>query len=224
MNEVATLKSVEARSLLPVREMEELTDNVRELYSISDKAHEIRYRLKRNYYYSLEEVENALAELRALPSHTTNTLTLLDDNMKTATSAQIADVLTVLHGLFLSQGEPQIMATVGVEIIEAEKASALALYRAGMALLRPPLKEYDEFGEDQGRPPARKFLPTIPEIIAELRDQQEIWAARHASLKGLPRWHAQARRELINRIEELRKPPATASDESKEEDDDDLPF
>ena len=110
------------------------------------------YKLKHGYYNSrkLEEAECDLAELGALPSDTVSTLTLLDHNMKTATSAQIADVLTVLHGLFVSQGDPQIMATVGVEIIEAEKASAMALYRAGMTLLRPPPKEYNEYGEDQG--------------------------------------------------------------------------
>jgi hypothetical protein len=228
MNEVAILNSIEPRRLLPVSEIKELMDNVYELYSISDKAHESLHRLKHNYYYSLEEVENALAELGALPSHTINTLTLLDDNMKTATSAQIADVLTVLHGLFVSQGDPQIMATVGVEIIEAEKASALALYRAGMTLLRPPPKSYsyDEYGDlqEDERPPARKFLPTIPEIIAELRDQQEFWAARHAWLKVLPKWHAQARRELIGRIDELRRAPEAESDAAPPEEEEDWPF
>ena len=197
-----------------MREIKELTDKVYELYSISDKAHEVPSSAQTQLLLEpLEEAENALAELGALPSDTINTLTLLDHNMKTATSAQIADVLTVLHGLFVSQGDPQIMATVGVEIIEAEKASALALYRAGMTLLRPPPKEYRRvWRRPKGRPPARKFLPTIPEIIAELRDQQEFWAARHACLKVLPEWHAQARRELIGRIDELRRAPEAESD------------
>src|SRR5262245_54988145 len=131
MNEVATLNSIEPRRLLPVSEINELTVKANTLSSLSRKTDRVLYKLKDGYYNSrtlehgdynsrtLEDAERDLAEFGTLPSDTISTLTLLDHNMKTATSAQIADVLTVLHGLFVSQGDPQIMATVGVEIIEA---------------------------------------------------------------------------------------------------------
>ena len=76
-----------------------------------------------------------------LPSDIANTMALLEQAMQEATTEQIADGLTVLHGLFGSRGEPEVVATTGVEIIKAEDASTIALYSALLRMVRPARKE-----------------------------------------------------------------------------------
>lgn len=213
--------------LLPVREVEELTSKVRELVSLSRKADEVLNRLKDDYYSrrsagGLEDAERDLKELGELPSDMASTLGLFDRGMLTATTEQIADGLTVLHGLFASQGDPQIVATTGVEIIEAEHASAVA-YRTVLTMLRPPGKIFNPEEEEWERPPARRFLPTMPEIIAELRDTQELWEERRKRVRGLSKRHDQARHKLIMHLDDLRRGQAETN-ASLPEEEEDWPF
>jgi hypothetical protein len=198
--------------LLPVREIDELTAKICELHDLSLKAQEIINKLKDLHSYELRrnpharaDAERDLHELGELPSDLASTLASLDQGLLIATAEQIADGLAVLHGLFASQGDPQIMATTGVEIIEAEQASAIALHYTVLAMLRPPRKTRNHDWEDWERPPLRRFLPTIPEIIAELQDQQKWCQYYRKNLKGLPKRHGQARQELIKRIDELQE-------------------
>lgn len=208
---LSPLKLTDPHCRLPVSAVDELDVNIGTLCLVGWKANQVLNRLGDHYYDpqrrcgAIEEAESDLSGLGELPSNMATTLEMFAHGMQTATTEQIADGITVLHGLFASQGDPQIMATAGVAIIEAEHASAIALYSTVLAMLRPPRKTRKHEWDGLERPPLRRFLPTIPEIIAELQDQQEKWALRHEQLKGLLERHGQARQALIKRVTELRE-------------------
>jgi hypothetical protein len=95
-------------------------------------------------------------------------------------------------------------ATVGVDMIEAEAPSYVALYAAAMALIRPAPAEYREpsrsplvgvIGEDMVVKLSRRgraFGPTISEFIFELETQQARWNDRLNALSDLREKHALA--------------------------------
>jgi hypothetical protein len=202
MNEIAKLP-VNKRCLLPIRETDGLRAKVDKLLWI--EAWSCNFINVPRWAYETVKAQDVLEELlNELPSDASATAVQLDKVVhEKATREQIADVLTVLHGLFDSRGSPEIMASVGVDIIEAEHASAIALYSTGLAMLRPAPKicknpDYNPEYEEPiwERPPPRKFIPTIPEIITELRDQEKWWRNARATLKRLPERHARARKEI----------------------------
>jgi hypothetical protein len=203
MNQIAKLP-IQGGRLLPVCETEALKDKVYELEWIEWRVSKLLFKLDHNQFNRLDEAESDLEKLGELPSDTGNTMAMLDQAMQEASVEQIADGLAVLHGLFGSRGEPEIVASTGVELIEAEHVSTIALYRGLIVLLRPSPNEWDEKTNEWKRPPIRKFLPTIPEIIAELQDQRELWRESQSKLKDLSQRHAQARQEITKRIAELR--------------------
>jgi len=207
MNQIAKLP-IQGGRLLPVCETEALKDKVYELEWIEWRVSKLLFKLDHNQFNRLDEAESDLEKLGELPSDTGNTMAMLDQAMQEASVEQIADGLAVLHGLFGSRGEPEIVASTGVELIEAEHVSTIALYRGLIVLLRPSPNEWDEKTMEWKRPPIRKFLPTIPEIIAELQDQRGLWLERQSKFKDLPQRHGQARQEITKRIAELsgRKP------------------
>jgi len=215
MNQVAKLP-MRGSGLLPVNETDALRAKVNNLAWVCWRVDEVLSYLQCQSHWgeepswALAEAERRLAELSKseLPSDIANTMALLEQAMQEATTEQIADGLTVLHGLFGSRGEPEVVATTGVEIIKAEHASTIALYSALLRMLRPARKERAHELDEWKRPPLRKFIPTIPEIIAELQDQQELWRENQSSLKeklnGLPERHAQAHQGITKRVAELR--------------------
>jgi hypothetical protein len=211
MNQIAKLQR--GGRLLPIHETDALRANVGELARFCWRVDETIHYLNDASYrrtepsYALTEAERHLDKLGEFPPHAVNTLAMLDQVMQEATVEQIADGLAVLHGLFGSKGEPEIVASTGVEIIEAEHASAIALHSALLVMLRPGPKERTHAWDEGQRPPLRKFMPTIPELLAELQDQQEYWGRRarlKEQLKGLPERLAQARQEITKVIAELR--------------------
>jgi len=170
---------------LPVREIDELKANVEVLSKIRSFASEVLDAYDNPYYYvaprgrddasaqwhvrchlacRLEEAERAIEQLGELPVHYKRTMTLLDAGMKEAALGDIADGLTVLCGLYGNRGDPEIVAGAGVDLIAAEHASQIALYGAVIALCRPG-------GVTEQSP--RKFMPTMPEIIEELRGNSD---------------------------------------------------
>jgi hypothetical protein len=211
MNEI-TKRSVEGMALLPVQETDALRSAVQELSLCSSWADGQHNRLedcRRELSYVRSEVEQDLkAKSSELPAHTESTMAKLDEAMQEATTGQIADGLIVLHGLFGTRGDPEVVAGAGVEIIKAEHASAIALYSTILALLRPQARkiewvDIDGTRFDGERPPLRKFVPTIPEIIAELQDQQKWWSKEQERLVGLLERHAEAQQVLTKRVAEL---------------------
>jgi hypothetical protein len=202
MNEIAKLPA-NKRCLLPIHETDGLSAKVGKLLWI--EAWSCKFITSPRWAYEMVKAQDVLEELlNELPSDASATAVQLDKVVhEKATREQIADVLTVLHGLFDSRGSPEIMASVGVDIIEAEHASAIALYSTGLAMLRPAPKicknpDYNPEEEEPiwERPPPRKFIPTIPEIITELRDQEKWWRNARATLKRLRERHARARKEI----------------------------
>jgi len=209
MNQIAKLP-IRGSRLLPVHESDALRDEVYELEQIEWQVAEVLRSSNNDWFYhsTLAKAESDLEKLGELPSDTGNTMTMLDQLMQEASVRQIADGLAVLYGLFGSRGDPEIVASTGVDLIEAEHVSTIALYRGLIVLLRPSPNEWDEKTNEWKRPPIRKFLPTIPEIIAELQDQRGLWLERQSKFKDLPQRHGQARQEITKRIAELsgRKP------------------
>ena len=215
-NEIAALSVGEATPSIPVREIDELKANVGALARIWSVASDVMLVYedgdRKGFYYSpsylvqnLKEAERSLEKLGALPTHYERTMTLLDAGMKDATSVDIAVGLAALCGLFGHRGDPQIVASVGVDLIEAEHASQIALYDAVIALLRPgKMKASENPYESPERLPPGRFMPTMPEIIEELQEKKRWWKRNQENLKGLPERVIQARQETEKRIPELR--------------------
>jgi hypothetical protein len=227
-NEIAALSVGGGTPSIPVREIDDLKANVEALARIWSVAYEVMLAYqdgdrKGSYYYPyylaqhLGEAERSLKRLDELPTHYERTMTLLDAGMKDATLADIAVGLAALCGLFGHRGDPQIVASVGVDLIEAEHASQIALYDAVTALLRPgKMKPSENPYESPERLPPRRFMPTMPEIIEELQEKNRWWKRNQENLKRLPELVIQARQETEKRIPELRK-LKEADDKRKEE-------
>jgi hypothetical protein len=210
--EIATLPAVGTQ--LPIRKTDELKANVKELYRIASVVSEALDICDKPYYPNprfiacdLQNAERSLEKLGELPQHFERTMALLDEVMQKATPCNIADGLTVLCGLFGNRGDPEIVAGAGVDLIEAEHVSQIALYSAVVTMLRPgeEKRKAVEWWESPEKLPPRKFMPTMPEIIAELQDQQEWWRRKQVSLKGLPECLVQAREQLTKRITKLQE-------------------
>lgn len=210
--EVATLPG--GATQLPIRKTDELKANVKELSRIASVVSEALEICNKPYYphphfiaCDLDNVERSLEKLGDLPRHFEGTMALLYEVMQKATPCHIANGLTVLCGLFGNRGDPEIVAGVGVDLIEAEHVSQIALYSAVIAMLRPGEQKRDaaKLWETPEKLPPRKFMPTMPEIIAELQDQQEWWRRTQQSIEVLPQRLANAREQLTKRITEIQE-------------------
>lgn len=134
----------------------------------------------------------------ALPAHARATITALSGMSKPASPKDILDALTVLAGVYGPRGDGDIVASVGVPLIQVEGTTRIELYGAILALLRPIPGERPSFKNDYaGRAPeGRRFAPTLSEVIAEIQQQRYRWQWRANCLFGLPDRHAEIGRSL----------------------------
>jgi hypothetical protein len=104
-----------------------------------------------------------------------------------ATREMVANCLAILFALYGAARDPEIVAGVGLDLIMAEKPSVIAIQSTIMAMLRPCEPECVTDPETRTgfrleQKPPRKFMPTWPELIDELRKQESRWQenARYA--------------------------------------------
>jgi thiol-disulfide isomerase/thioredoxin len=134
----------------------------------------------------------------ALPPHTEATMVLADEMSKPPTAKNILDAFSVLAGVYGPRGDPEIIASVGVELVQAERPSRMALYAATVALLRPVSGESPSSANGWNDVPdtPRKFAPTLSEFITELRKHQRRWQFLTSEVQALPARYATIQKGL----------------------------
>lgn len=234
MNEIAKIDHARTHSPVTVN-AKKLDRFAKEVSSLVEIAQEVQHR--RWLLQDREKHPHAYAgamqrPLSALPPNLEGAVAALDEAMQPATREHILDSLSVITGLYAFRGDPDVLASAGVAIIEAEELSVIAVQATTIALLRPiPGKRGNRaMGEEDDPPQARKFMPTVSEYILEARAQHERWQGRQSWLAGLAADHALAM-DLIRSMKPVSAllPKVEINDEIKDEiddeiDDNEIPF
>lgn len=181
---------------LPVQAIDELARKVRELVAVRSNLDSVLHeqeRLRQGDDYRPE-----LLTLPALPAHIESTTALATEMSKPPAVENILDALSVLAGVYGARGDAETIASIGVELIQAERASRMALYAATVALLRPVPGERPSSANGWNGVPDMpwKFMPTLSEFIAELREQQRKWQWLISRVEALPAHYAEAQKGL----------------------------
>jgi hypothetical protein len=97
-----------------------------------------------------------------------------------ATPEIVGNSLAVLHALYGAARNPEVVAGVGVDLIMAEGFAIISVYEGTLRLLRPDprlvrFRAGENSSEEEKPEPPRKFMPTIPEIIQEMRECEDRW-------------------------------------------------
>jgi hypothetical protein len=198
MTELVKLTSLPARqgSILPVKDVVQLKEHADELDRIALEVNDVLRRFEK--FEKGEHYRFTPSTLPDLPAHAARTIALVLEMSRTATTDDITDCLLAFNGLWGAHGDPNIVASVGVDLIEIEKASRIALYAAFVSLLRPVTEFEGELtlngwnGDDVTKP--RRFRPNITEIILEVREQEEKWFGCDSGFKDLLERYAKAKR------------------------------
>ena len=194
-----------AAEVLQVQKVDDLMEKMHELVEIAYKVNHV-FRLtgdsieagslRARYERELAAAINDLPP--ALPPHTEATMALANEMSKPPMAKNILDAFSVLAGVYGARGEPEIIASVGVDLVQAERPSRMALYAATVALLRPVPGERPSSQNDwKGVPDTpRKFAPTLSEFIAELRKEQRSWQCLTSQIAALWERYATAQQGL----------------------------
>lgn len=199
---------LETRVSFDVKRVVRLTMDVVKIVRIAHTVHDVKFALEGRAAYCEERTP-----LPPLPANVQSTLAAVDEFLQPATRETILDSLTVLTGLYPSyRGDAETLATAGADLIEVEELSTIAVLSATITLLRPiPGKRArPDLGQDEEPPQARKFMPSLSELILEARSQEETWWERRNWLARLEEDHglAEMHLRLRHRKEpQLPKPP-----------------
>ena len=109
-----------------------------------------------------------------------------------------------MAGVYGARGDGDIVASVGVALIQTEGTTKIELYGAILALLRPIPNERPSLKNDclviRRAPEGRKFAPTLSEVIAEIQQQHDRWQLRTDRITDLPQRYAKVR-EVFQALE-----------------------